>query len=146
MVLKPGSYNNHNPNTFNTYISSWTGNLPSSVHIRATMFSPGKTAIFRTEPHTCAVILSSKVNTHQLRRSPIAHLCSNILARGNTHQPRIYTATLCGCLRASGAFLMGNLLHDNYVFPVPSVPTTFPARAGIPFLVGGSNPLFVLDV
>ena len=57
MVLKPVLYNNSNPNTFNTYISSQPGNQPSSSHIRATMFSPEETP---TEPRTCMVILSSE--------------------------------------------------------------------------------------
>ena len=120
MVLVPVLYNNINLSTFNTYISSRPGYQPSSTHIRATMFLPGETP---TEPRTCAVILSSEENTNQLRRSPTAHLRGYILARGNTHQPRIYTATQCGCLRASGASQMGNPLHDEYVFPVLSVPT-----------------------
>ena len=117
MVLVPVLYNNTNPNTFNTYISSRPGNQPSSAHIRATMFSPGETP---TEPRTCAVILSSEENTHQPRRSPNAHLRGYILTRENTHQPRIYTATQCGCLKASGASQMGNPLHDEYVFPALS--------------------------
>ena len=83
MALKPGLYNNHNPNTFNTYISSRTGNQPSSAHIRATMFSPGETPIFRTEPRTCTVILSSE-ETPTNRAGHQPRICAVIFSPGET--------------------------------------------------------------
>ena len=140
MVLKPGLYNNHNPNTFNTYISSRTGNQPSSAHIRATMFSPEETPIFRTEPLTCAVILSFEANTHQTCRSPTALLRGYILTHGNTHQHTLWLPQGFGSLPNGKP--PTRRLHLPCLFGPYNI--EFPARAGIPFLVGGSNPLFGL--
>ena len=52
MVLIPVLYNNINPNTFNTYISSRPGNQQSSAQ---SCSRPGK-----HPPNRCAVILSSE--------------------------------------------------------------------------------------
>ena len=111
MVLVPVLCNNINPNTFNTYISSLPRNPPSSTHIRATMFSPGGNTHRTVSLHSYSLV--------QGKHSPTAHITNLTSA----HQQRIYTATQCGCLRASGASQMGNPLHDEYVFPVLAVPT-----------------------
>ena len=141
MVLVPVLYNNINPNTFNTYISSLPGNQPSSAHIRATMFSPGETP---TKPRACAVILSSE-ETPTNRADHQPRICAVIFSPGETPTNRASTQPH----RASGASQMGNPLQP------PPPPTrrirlpcysrlcgfSLPDRVGIPLLVGGSNPL-----
>ena len=145
MVLKPGLYNNHNPNTFNTYISSRTGNQPSSAHIRAIMFSPGETPIFRTEPRTCVVILSSEVNNHQ-RRSP-KRASARLYYRPGKHPPTglLHSHTMW-LPQGFGSLPNGKPPTRRLRLPCSLGPynVSFPARAGIPFLVGCSNPLFEL--
>ena len=143
MVIKPVLYNNsnpntstvlqiwrgpvlynNNPNTFNTYISSRPGNQPSSAHIRATMFSPGKTP---TEPRT----------------SSSAHLRGYILARGETAinhastQPHNVAAS---GLREPPKWETPYPTYMSSLFYCP-YGLSFPAGAGILLLVGGSNPL-----
>ena len=122
-ICRLGRGINHHPRT-SAQPCSRPGKHPPNAHLRGYSLARG--------------------NTHQPCRSPTAHLRGYILARGNTHQPRIYTATQCGCRRASGASQMGNPLHDGYVFP--AIPVSTASRcsllgAGIPLLVGGSNPL-----
>ena len=140
MVLKPGLYNNNNSNTFNTYISSWTGNQTSSAHIHATMFSHGEHP--SSEPNR-AVILSSEVNTHQPRRSPTARLYSH----PGKHPPTAHLHSRTMWLpQGFGSLPNGKPPTRRLRLPCSFGPynVSFPARAGIPFLVGGSNPLFVL--
>ena len=75
------------------------------------MFSPGETPIFRTEPRTCAYRFSPG-------ETPT-----------NRTEPRNYAATPC----------KPPTRRIRLPCPVGPYNVSFPARAGIPFLVGGSN-------
>ena len=144
MVLVPVLYYHIRPNTLIHIIRLARGN---TRHPRNYLLA-GETPTNRAP---------ARLNTHPGKHPPTAHL-RGLYSRPGKHpltaHAHSYTATQCGGHRASGASQIacfGNPLHDVLVFPdihVSTIPRN-PARAGIPLLVGGSNPTFrtlALDV
>ena len=94
-------------------------------------------------PCTSAQHVLARGNTHLPNRT--AHLRGSVLARGNTHQPnqtaQLHSHTLW-LPQGFGTLPYGKPPTRGIRLPCPVGPynVSFPARAGIPFLVEGSNP------
>ena len=134
MVLVPVLYNN-NPNTFNTYISSRPGNQPSSTHIRATMFSTGK----HPPNHAPARLFSRPRKTPTNRADHQPRICAVIFSSGETLINRSHSVAVSG-LREPPKWETPYTTYTSSLFYCP-YGLSFPARVGMPLLVGGSNPL-----